>query len=150
MKHSVLSLTIVIAAGWVAASAMAGPAMVGGGAETRIGECMCGERLNGDPFCFLNELCDDVDPCDPEACPDGYTELRDNCCEEPKRQCVCARECPGTCDNPGTYSGGDCDPGFPLCEFQIPAASEWGLLVMALLGLAAGTIMFRRARAVAA
>ena len=32
----------------------------------------------------------------------------------------------------------------------IPAVSEWGLLVMALLGLAAGTIMFRRARAVAA
>ena len=28
----------------------------------------------------------------------------------------------------------------------IPAVSEWGLLVMALLGLAAGTIMFRRAR----
>ena len=32
----------------------------------------------------------------------------------------------------------------------IPAVSEWGLLVMVLLGLAAGTIMFRRARAVAA
>ena len=28
----------------------------------------------------------------------------------------------------------------------IPAVSQWGLLVMALLGLAVGTIMFRRAR----
>ena len=36
------------------------------------------------------------------------------------------------------------------CIEDIPAVSEWGLLVMALLGLAAGTIMFRRARAVAA
>jgi hypothetical protein len=29
---------------------------------------------------------------------------------------------------------------------EVPAVSEWGLLVMALLGLAAGTVMFRQAR----
>jgi hypothetical protein len=39
--------------------------------------------------------------------------------------------------------------GLVECDFQpgeIPAVSEWGLLVMALLGLAAGTVMFRQAR----
>ena len=36
------------------------------------------------------------------------------------------------------------------CLTAIPAVSEWGLLVMALLGLVAGTVMFRGRRAVAA
>jgi hypothetical protein len=43
------------------------------------------------------------------------------------------------------------DRAFELfVQLPIPAVTEWGLVVMALLGLAAGTIMFRRTRAVAA
>ena len=50
-------------------------------------------------------------------------------------------------------SGGSFLDGFRVAEVPVldpvPAVSEWGLLMMALLGLVAGTIMFRRARRVA-
>ena len=49
------------------------------------------------------------------------------------------------------YPGLTCDAVEPCPNaVGIPAVSEWGLLVMALLGLIAGTIMFRKARAAAA
>ena len=44
------------------------------------------------------------------------------------------------------------EPGYiwHLCMPPIPAVSEWGLVVMALLGLTVGTIMYRKFRAVPA
>ena len=56
----------------------------------------------------------------------------------------------GTCED---LCGEDCELAIgkylgdgTTCLTDIPAVSEWGLLVMALLGLAAGTIMFRQAK----
>lgn len=37
-------------------------------------------------------------------------------------------------------------PDFPACAAGIPAVSSWGLLIMALLGLVAGTVMLRAKR----
>ena len=65
-------------------------------------------------------------------------------CVLPGGDCVevSASECDAL---PGKWLGA-CEP----CLEVIPAVTEWGLLVMVLIGLAAGTIMFRKARAVTA
>jgi cysteine-rich repeat protein len=74
--------------------------------------------------------------CDPDTCP------------------------PGTCGNGVPDPGEECDDGnnvngdgcSAICQNEvtyIPAVSEWGLLVMALLGLTVGTVLFGRRRAAA-
>ena len=68
----------------------------------------------------------------PGACIDHEA----NCVELPEFDCNASG---GKWIGPGT-----------TCIEAIPAVSEWGLVVMALLGLIAGTIMFRKARAAAA
>ena len=40
--------------------------------------------------------------------------------------------------------GTTCGDFVPVCKELIPTVSEWGLIVTALLGLTAGTILFRR------
>ena len=44
----------------------------------------------------------------------------------------------------------DCDSDCKLATDIVPAISEWGLLVMVLIGLVAGTVMFGRKRAATA
>ena len=75
---------------------------------------------------------------------------------------VCTNDpCPaGTCGNGSIDEGEECDDGNTdpgdgcdaLCREEvvyIPAVSEWGLLVMALIGLTVGTVLFGRRRAMA-
>jgi hypothetical protein len=69
--------------------------------------------------------------------PLGACIFHDGHCEE-----LCAADCD---EQGGKFIGAG-----TLCIDVIPAVTEWGLLVMVLIGLAAGTIMFRRARRVAA
>ena len=58
--------------------------------------------------------------------------------------------------DPGSFPSGDGEPGgeavikFTVVGAAIPAVSEWGVMVMALLILAVGTIVFRQTRRVAA
>lgn len=82
--------------------------------------------INPDPDACIN------DPCDEGTCGNGVIDPPD---EE--------------CDDGNTDSGDGCDS---LCREEtvyIPAVSEWGLLVMALIGLTVGTVLFGRRRAMA-
>ena len=57
----------------------------------------------------------------------------------------------GILEEGGTIGPQDCGDVCPECEITpIPTVSEWGLAVMTLLVIGAGTIVFRRFRAVAA
>lgn len=87
----------------------------------------------------------------PEAeCPGTWTENPEGTCDP--NPCP-----PGTCGNGDIDEGEECDDGNTtpgdgcdaLCQNEatfIPAVSEWGLLVMLLLGLTVGTVLFGRRR----
>ena len=85
------------------------------------------------------------------ACADGKTEKQcvHNCKEKPFDRCYFIADgvCNGAADN-------ECIPAVTeddlICvpsENPIPTVSEWGLVVMTLLGLTVGTIIFARRRA---
>jgi hypothetical protein len=127
---------------------------------------------DGDGECNGTDGCpNDPNKTDPGVCGcgtpdtdndgDGAANCIDQCPNDP------LKFIPGTglwqapgqcgCGNPDTDSDGDgiadcideC-PGvdnaqFPGCEDAIPTVSEWGMLILALLLLAAGKVYFRRA-----
>ncbi len=112
--------------------------------------CACGTTVTGGGFCFFGDFCSNLVPCGPGgSCPAGTTCVVGTCCPVPDQ---CAVECPNpggpiNCANPevcGTYSlvceenGG---PGGP-----VPTVSEWGLIVMTGLLLAAGGFVIWRRR----
>ena len=74
----------------------------------------------------------DPNPCPPGTCGNGVIDPPD---EE--------------CDDGNTEPGDGCNAICQIEETFIPAVSEWGLLVMALLGLTVGTVLFGRRRAMA-
>lgn len=103
--------------------------------------------------CDAPESCDGSGPACP---PDGY--LSGNMCRPPAGPCDLAEFCDGSeadcppdatittcqdddgcCPN-GCDSGNDNDCGPPV----IPTVSEWGLMVLVLIGLIAGTFLFRK------
>ncbi len=60
------------------------------------------------------------------------------------------------CEGDGRRYGGDGSdcatidpPCIPPSATDIPTVSEWGLIVMTLIGLTLGTVLFRRSRRVA-
>lgn len=148
MRQALFLLGLALAAGTSSTLASTHPGGDGGG--PRLGECVCGEEFGtADPTCFINDTCDAKDACDGQnECPEGFFPLQDNCCDPPLRDCLCVPVCEKDCSTPGTFSGGDCDPLFPLCH-PIPAVSEWGLGLMVLSVLIAATILLRRRRRVA-
>ena len=87
-----------------------------------FGEASAMAQVCGDAVCDADEDC--------ETCPQD-----------------CAPEC---------FEDADCDDGEPnttdtcgdggCCQVTIPTVSEWGLIVMTLLALTAGTIVFARRR----
>ncbi len=85
-----------------------------------------GEFCEADPFLF---------PCGVSACqkPDGICE------DLTKNQCMAVEPL----ESPRTWELGR------FCSFSIPATSEWGLVVLALLVLTAGTALARWRRAAA-
>ena len=93
-------------------------------------------------------------PPAPDTDGDGIDDDTDNCKDDPNPDQqdsdndTVGDACDICIDTPDPfqedYNGngiGDC------CDGSIPAVSEWGLLIMVLFGLIAGTIMFRRVRA---
>jgi len=97
-------------------------------------EAVCGNNVAEGP-----EECDGTDNA---ACGGGPCDIDCTCAvfcgnnlREAGEQCdgTAPSNCPGAC-NP------DCTCNFP----GIPAVSEWGLVVLVLIGLAVGTIMFGR------
>ena len=113
----------------------------GGGGSA--GGCVCGTTEAGEGFCFDPRGCGEVQVCGPGAppCPAGETCLVDTCCGA---QPTCGLPCP----QPGNCPvGGTCTAGFPLCEAApVPTVSEWGLVVLTLIGCIAGSILFAAAR----
>lgn len=76
--------------------------------------------------------------CDPDTCPPGSCG---NGALEPANG--------EQCDDGNTEPGDGCDQNCQEELTFVPAVSEWGLLVMALLGLTVGTVLFGRRRAMA-
>jgi hypothetical protein len=118
----------------------------------------CAESIDQCVECLEAVNCDDEDPCNGiEDCVD-YT-----CAAGPITDCngngyedYCdvnagtSEDCnindvPDECDIAEGTSQDDNGNGRPdECDLPIPAASEWGILVMGLLMLAAGTLVFKR------
>jgi hypothetical protein len=103
----------------------------------------------GATIVLTGEVCSDAYPA--PACgqsDDGNgDEIPDECgaCCGVDR---CVQVIEASCGEPRKYNGDGttCDDA---CPAGIPAVTEWGLLVMMLLVLAAGTLVLRRSRAVA-
>ncbi len=115
--------------------------------------------LCGDGFACTNDLCV---PSDPSAGPDGCVSTPDDTFCDDRSVCtidLCDPFDPNaasngcvfetiTCDDVTDCPAGatDCIDGFCFCGQTpvVPTVTEWGLVVMALLGLVAGTIVFGR------
>ena len=93
----------------------------------------------GDTF-FPEQTCAQVEPC---------PVVLGACCEEGH----CTDDVPqSACDSEKWWKDTPCsDPEvMEVCAAQIPTVSEWGLIVITLLGLTAGTVIFGRRRRPAA
>ena len=110
--------------------------------------------------CYPDESCDDLPP---ECCPmtggqpmgsgticttTDCTVYGACCTEDPEPECTLVPDESACVAMDGDYQGeGTVCPA--ACEIQgdgIPAVSEWGLVLLTLIGLATGTILFRRRR----
>lgn len=67
-------------------------------------------------------------------------------------QCLCGNgtvdsmeECDGSLV--GNCPSGECNPDCTCVPARVPTVSEWGLVILTLVGLSAGTILFGRSRA---
>jgi hypothetical protein len=125
-----------------------------GGAEDAQQVCACGQIVGGGPvgFCFESAFCSDIVECTPAGdCPAGFTCVIGDCCGFPNGSC--APPCPGVpeaCGNPevcGQYTL-ICTPAGPGAP--VPTVSEWGLIIMTGLLLAAGGFVIWRRRTVTA
>jgi len=100
--------------------------------------CGCVTTESGGGWCAQDWPCATAILCGPgqPACPAGMECAIDSCCGVP----TCAPACP----NPGNCPvGGNCAAGFPACEAApVPTVSEWGLVVLTLIGCIAGTVLF--------
>ena len=86
-----------------------------------VPDSSCGDN-QCEPFENGCSCGNDCGPCEP-ICGDGA-------CSESEDECNCPIDCGTECD--------DLPP--------IPTVSEWGLIIMTLLALTAGTIVFARRR----
>ncbi len=108
------------------------------------------------PECIVDTDCNDGVSCTADACNEAA-----GVCSFTPFDAVCDNGlfCDGaeTCDSvAGCQAGIDpcggepCDEEYDMCEGgAIPTVSEWGLVVMTLLGLTAGTVVLDRRRRVA-
>ena len=106
------------------------------------GVCACATDEAGAGVCLQDQSCPAQADCGPggPACPAGMVCAIDTCCGFP----TCLVPCPegGIC-----AAGGTCATGFPACEAApVPTVSEWGLVVLTLIGFIAGTVLFGVAR----
>ena len=84
------------------------------------------------PNCNANDI---PDECEPDTDDDGYIDDCDNCPDHHN---------PTQTDTDGDGIGDVCDP------LTIPTVSEWGLVLLALVILAAGTVVLRRRQVIVA
>jgi len=106
-----------------------GPVCGNGSCESGENRCTCPSDCGGfcgDGTCCPGETCNCPADCG-GSCGDGACNCDESCC-------TCPQDCQGLC------SDGIC----------IPTMSEWGLLVMAVLVLTAGTVVVMRRRTVSA
>ena len=111
--------------------------------------------------CIDGDGCDDDTAnggnCTPTACGNGVVTGSEECDDGPGNSDTEPDACRMDCTNPrcgdGVVDTGEaCDDGNNLdgdycsadCSVRIPAVSTWGLVVMTLVGLAAGTIRYAR------
>ncbi len=108
--------------------------------------------------CNGNDTPDECESdCDGNAVPDDCDDVSSGtCCGS--EGCIEATQCECEELDLGAYMGdgtvclgdGDGDGIDDACEEAIPTVSEWGLIIMTLLALTAGTIVFARRRGPAA
>jgi len=104
--------------------------------------------------CHSNGSCTEVSAADCSAaggaylgddipCFDVTCEVQGACCDPLG---VCTEGTEADCDaiDGGVYQGDGTDCASVVCPGLVPAVSEWGLLSMILIGLAVGTVLFRR------
>jgi hypothetical protein len=123
----------------------------GGGGET----CACGTTFDGGPigFCFIGDFCSNLVACGGDgSCPAGTTCVVGTCCPEPgpPGPNVCATACPNQGVDPPCANPEQCGTYTLICEptggGEVPTVSEWGLIVMTGLLLAAGGFVIWRRR----
>jgi cysteine-rich repeat protein len=82
-----------------------------------------------------------------EQCDDGNTNPGDGCDENCRIEPICGNsvvEAGEQCDDGNVAPGDGCDADCQTEISGVPAVSEWGLLVLVLIGLTVGTVMFGR------
>lgn len=89
--------------------------------------------------------------CNPgaEACDDGNVINGDHCSSLCQIELFCGDGIltpPEACDDGNNANGDGCSATCTIEVPAIPAVSEWGLLVLVLVGLTVGTVMFGRRR----
>jgi len=85
------------------------------------------------------EQCDDATACcNSQTCQTVPVACGNGCLETPE-----------ACDDGNLANGDGCDSNCLLEDPPVPAVSEWGLLVLVLIGLTAGTVIFGRKQVVA-
>ncbi|MCH7596354.1 MAG: hypothetical protein IID35_07315, partial [Planctomycetes bacterium] len=98
-----------------------------------------GEECDGDDAVACPTLCTSECTCPDAICGNGIKEDGEQCdlgAENGEAGCRPADcDCTADCKTPSDI---------------VPAISEWGLVVMVLIGLVAGTVMFGRKRAATA
>jgi len=136
-------------------------AVCGDGVLSCVGdeECDDGNTIGGDccsATCQLEVICGNGCIEGAEECDDGNVISGDGCsstCLSELPKCgdgvinQVSEECDGA-DAAACPVGGSCN-SYCKCIDGIPAVSEWGLVVLTLVGLVMGTILFGRRRAVA-
>jgi len=116
-------------------------------------QCDDGNTTPGDgcdELCQIEPICGNGVQEPGESCDDGNLIPGDGCDENCRFEPTCGNdvvEAPEQCDDGNLLNGDGCDE---FCNFEgappIPAVSEWGLLVLVLVGLTVGTVLFGRRR----
>lgn len=112
--------------------------VVGGVCGDGIRSAISGETCDGNDAALCQGLCQPDCTCPDPVCGNNVLEAGEQCDEGAANGAV-------GCILPDCTCTGDCKVATDI----VPAVSEWGLVVMVLIGLAAGTVMFGRKRAIA-
>lgn len=114
-----------------------------------LDECEIADCLPDDPACqdcngndIPNE-CDIAQGTSPDTNADGVPDECGACCGLTG---VCSQAVETACEAPAVYQGDGTNCDDVVCA-AIPTVSEWGLVVMTLLVLVAGTLVLRHRRA---